>query len=916
MKNIRKMGLIGIAAVLGLSAAGYGGWLAWDQGLIGNNPRAPTVTAMEAAVRKQSLINAVTRDAVEPCIAIDLNRPPPEVAGLPGTTQFVAPGRYGVTMLKETNVRDQPARDIQLGQMDYLASQGLLTATDGMLETDDGARPAKTYQLTWPGYAAIQQNHGGSLCLRYGRREFSGIETIEKLLEKVMDLDVYEVTYLTRTIDTPAWATTTEAVRLFPKLAQLTAETRSKDKIIRSGEGWRSANEVEMEAAQASKGAQAGNYLKEMMKNLERTTPSLDEAKTLVAAQIADPNWASRNSMACLPLQLQRGGDDKPAPGSATPTEFTVTYFDRGDRKEYEQRNMAKALYILSALEDAGLAQMELVKPPPPAMPVGKASRATVPLPPATQLAGIRYRVSREAVEALGLTNYGSGCVPVGRLKVEVLAVQGNRGVIQIGARGTVEQTPDWAAKIARKLPAMQSVIETGLPLIGQLNLAPEDGAGKWRLGNLSPSYPDINYATIPPHLAPLLPLTMAAFPAKTVKAPALVAQASPPPAGGAILPGAAPAPPPPGTPPSSPLFLPPPAPSVQREPPYPAGKAPVHVISIYQAPLPGGAQRGFQQHPEGVVKLSVSDPDAILLLFSYEPVEWHITVLGGISLKRVIATGYHDQRVTFAGGGKPQVVVTRPTELLRQAGLNLQNGFPTKHDPNDLVDIASISRALTGSLPQSFQGTYEAPAAGLTIGPNTSRFALPARQQPDSASTPVILRSAFGEAVQGNRLARGSAGAYTDAWSNHAYSAGKIYFEGKMRVTGALAGHTHANIGLCLARGNTIESSTEKTTAIRHGEQKLYTDGDTFGIAADLDQQRMYFHVNGTWVTGQPGSNNAFPLGQNKEYRACFFAAGTTSGEVKEGKPRSDTTWEVNFGDQPFAKAIPAGYMPFQGKK
>ena len=315
------------------------------------------------------------------------------------------------------------------------------------------------------------------------------------------------------------------------------------------------------------------------------------------------------------------------------------------------------------------------------------------------------------------------------------------------------------------------------------------------------------------------------------------------------------------------------------------------------------------------MVKLAVAEPDAVLLLFAYEPVEWHITAPAGIALKRVVVAGHHDQRVTFAGGGKPQVVVSRRSELLRQVGISQPNGVPTKSDANDLVDVAAISQALTGAQPRSFQGIYEAPASGFSIDPKTPRFALPARQMPASSGTPVSLRSAFGDSAQGNRLLRGPAGAYTDAWSDRAYSAGKVYFEGKMRVTGALAGHTHANIGLCLARGETIESSSGKTTLIGHGQQKLYSDGDLFGIAADMEQQRLYFHVNGTWITGKPDSNNGLPLEKNKQYRACLFAAGTTSGEVKEGKPRSDTTWEVNFGEQPFAKPMPAGYQAFQGK-
>lgn len=914
MKRIHKVAITVVSALLVLGGSSYGLWMAWDSGLIGSNPRAPVATAMENAVRRQATANAMTRDTVESCIVLELDHPPPEVKGLPGIAIHSAPGRYAISLLSQVNLRNQPGRDIQLGQMDYLASQGLFSVIDSSVSTDGGPRPAKSYQMTWAGFSAIQQNHGNSLCLPYGRREFAGIEKIEKLLEKVLDLEVYEVTYLNKVTDVPAWASTSEASRLFPKLPQLIAETKGKAKVIRAKGGWRSAYEVEMEAALAAKGNTNSNYLKQMM-NLEHGVPTLNEAKDLVLAQTVDTNWVSRYSMACLPLNIQRGGDDKVKPGvERDRSAFTVTYYDRGDRKEYEYRTMVKALHILSALEGAGLAQMEQFKPPPLPKGVTNASYPNI------NNTGIRYQLSREAVEALGLSGHGGGCVPAGRLNVEVLAVHSNRGTVQIAARGIIAQTPEWAAKIGEQLPALKSLIENGLPMSGQVNVAPEGGVGKWLLAGLSPSYPETDFNAMPAHLIPLMPLTAAAFPGKSVKAPTLVEQEFIPSkrvqvSTGSLSPTLASQAPTQGLPQSNAQHLIPltTAQPVSVIPPYPANDSPVHVISIYQGVLPGGKRRGFQEHPECVVNLTVTEPDAILLLFAYEPIEWHIKTSNGLTLKRVIATGNYEQRVTFDGGGKPQVVTSRDKTILRQAGVELRNGFPTGRDANDLIDIATISRALTGALPRSYQGRDDITAAGFAIGPQTSRFALPLRQSPDSVGGTVKL---LGEAVEGNRLLRGIGGAYTDAWSDRTYSAGKVYFEGKMRVTGSLTAHSHANIGLCLSRGKTIETSTSSgAMAIRPNEQKLYKDGDIFGIAADFDQQRLYYHVNGVWATGTPGSGNGIALKEGKEYRAYLLAAGTTSSELQRGDTRSDTTWETNFGERSFSEMIPSGYVPFQGK-
>jgi hypothetical protein len=911
VKRTHKFAIAIAATVLVLIGSSYGAWVAWDGGLVGDNPRAPVLVAMEGAVRMQALISSMRHDSGNACIPIDLNSPPPEVIGLPGVSMSSAPGGYAVTLLRQTDIRYQPARDIQFGQMDYLVTQGLLSARDVSVGTNNGPRPARSYNLTWAGFAAIQPNYGSSLCLPYGRREFAKIDKIEKLLEKVLDLDVYEATYTTKVVDVPAWAATDAAGQLFPKLPALTAVSSGKAKVIRAKNGWRSAYEVEMEAISTSKGPQITDYLKQMTTSLERVAPTPGEAKELVMAQTLDANWVAQNGFPCLPLQIRLGGDDKIAPGTQRETQaFTVTYYDRADRKEYEYKTMVNTLHVLSALEGAGLAQMEHLKQP--SSQKGKPARGSAPSVFATQNAGIRYRVSPEAVETLALMGNRGGCVPAGRLKVEMLAMHSNRGTVEITARGSVEQTPEWAAKIGARLPALKTLIEIGLPLSGRMAFVPEGGAGKWRIGDLTTRYPETSFNVIPAHLVPLMPLTVASFPVKPVTAPALMQQAP-------VTPERTPVVSIPSTA-TQPAQSPPPSPVAARvtpvSPPYPAEGSPVHVVSIYQATQPGNAQRGIQQHPEGVVNLIVNEPDAVLLLSSYEPVEWHISAPKDIALKRVIAIGHQAQRVTFAGGGKPQVVVTRTELLKQQTGIDLRHGFPTRNETNDLVDIMSISHALTGATPRSFQAKYESSPQGFVIGSQTPVFVLPERRAPDSGGNAVTLRSAFAEAVEGSRLLRGSSGAYTDAWSDRAYSAGRVYYEGRMRVTGALAAHTHANLGLCLVRGNTIEQPPGGTAIIRHGEQKLYKDGDVFGVAADFEQQRLYYHVNGKWVTGLPGSGNGISLEKGKEYRACLFAAGTTSGDVKNGNARSDTTWEINFGDRPFSKAVPPGYVAFQGKK
>lgn len=526
-----RTAIIAITSLSVLAGGGYGAWYAWDNGVIGDNPRALTPQAMEEATKKQARYIAVTSGASAPCLNVDLTHPQPEMRGIPGISLHPVPGQHSISLLVQTNVRDQPGREIQFAQMDYLAKQGFFIPSETTINTDDGAsRAAKSYRLAWAGFANSHYSFGASICLPYGRREFAGIIKFEKLHERVIDLDVYEVEYQTKVAEIPAWALSAEAKTLFPKLAEFIEDRVGKAKIVRTKEGWRSAAEIETELGMASKGAAAGAYFKEMQKRIDLSPViALEEAKGLMAKAIGDSASAPRIGVACVPFQLQRGGDEKEVarPDAA---ELLITYFDRADRKEFEYRAMANALHILNALEGAGLAEMEILRPAPPSSAV-KPARRVAPKPAEDpKPVGIRYRIRNEAITSLSISGHGSGCIPAGRFKAEALAVRSGIGNFsaQLLVRATVEQTPEWSLKIAEGLPTLKAVMEQGLSMNGSLIRAMEGpDAGKWKLGGMSPAYPNMSATDIPAHLVPLMPLTAAALSNKPVKAPILEQEAT-----------------------------------------------------------------------------------------------------------------------------------------------------------------------------------------------------------------------------------------------------------------------------------------------------------------------------------------------------------------------------------------------------
>lgn len=86
------------------------------------------------------------------------------------------------------------------------------------------------------------------------------------------------------------------------------------------------------------------------------------------------------------------------------------------------------------------------------------------------------------------------------------------------------------------------------------------------------------------------------------------------------------------------------------------AGKE-VQVVGVYEGALLDGTTRGFREHPEGTVNVTVTGragSPAILVLTSYEPVNWNIIKNAGAEIARVVTVGYHAQRVSGLSSSIP----------------------------------------------------------------------------------------------------------------------------------------------------------------------------------------------------------------------------------------------------------------------
>ena len=81
----------------------------------------------------------------------------------------------------------------------------------------------------------------------------------------------------------------------------------------------------------------------------------------------------------------------------------------------------------------------------------------------------------------------------------------------------------------------------------------------------------------------------------------------------------------------------------------YPNEKGELHIIGVYEGKYPNNIRHSMNYHPSGSVKVSIeiTATPIILVLCSYEPVKWEITLDKESKIKKIILGGYYDQEVT-----------------------------------------------------------------------------------------------------------------------------------------------------------------------------------------------------------------------------------------------------------------------------
>lgn len=141
--------------------------------------------------------------------------------------------------------------------------------------------------------------------------------------------------------------------------------------------------------------------------------------------------------------------------------------------------------------------------------------------------------------------------------------------------------------------------------------------------------------------------------------------------------------------------------------------------------------------------------------------------------------------------------------------------------------------------------------------------------------------------------------------------NAGKWYWETTITTAGSqpFVGMFNTAINF---NGGSLQSSAgpvlygydgkyyNETTGVTFGN--TYTTGDVIGIAVDFDNNLIWFSKNGTWQnSGDPSTGtNGKSFGSGKTWAV---------GYVESGSSTSASTFDLTFGQRPFAYTPPSGF-------
>ncbi len=132
-------------------------------------------------------------------------------------------------------------------------------------------------------------------------------------------------------------------------------------------------------------------------------------------------------------------------------------------------------------------------------------------------------------------------------------------------------------------------------------------------------------------------------------------------------------------------------------------GNPEVHVIGVYEA----RGDHGGGVHPTGSATVHVERTGPqVLVLSSYEPVNWKVSAVPGADIQYILALGYHAQSVEAPPGVEVRVLDYETRGVFSGCAYEYPDDDP--HSGCETPDLLAEVKRLTGQDVSSFHGCYQ----------------------------------------------------------------------------------------------------------------------------------------------------------------------------------------------------------------
>ncbi|MEW6165444.1 MAG: hypothetical protein AB1642_10320 [Pseudomonadota bacterium] len=465
-------------AIAVLAGGGYGVWHAWDNGLIGDNPRAPTQENFLRAIRlhaQGSIASGGLRINV-PCVSVGYGGAE-VVEGLPDLSQLQGPGTMSFTVLKKAaDPSRQRQTDQRMRQYSALTRAGFFSQRDvSVLNTAGNPAAAVEFILTREGW--LQQQ---GMCFPVGKSEVLGIVSTARIQPDPHGVQAYEIKYKVGVRQFAGWTNEPEFADMVEQWGRATAEKEHAVTLYRGERGWIPASIVG--------------------EDLQPDSPvfglAADEIVPPLDARAVASAIAGVKIKACLSLPAQAGMDAVVLEnGGIGPLQ--ATYFDGSAEYPEPERHQAWRRR-LEALAAAGLFTVERI----PADPLMQRS------------AGVRYTLAEAYTPYLDRRL--PGCLLLGEAKQDMVKTPESflvlrakeksspvRFTLQYHALASIDKAAWSRAADLSGAPEAMAMLANGAPLSGLL----EAVDGQWRLPKAQSGRDHIVMLGVRPRKAPAAPL-------------------------------------------------------------------------------------------------------------------------------------------------------------------------------------------------------------------------------------------------------------------------------------------------------------------------------------------------------------------------------------------------------------------------